>query len=92
MELTEGVMYKFETKTCTVCKMMEPLIQEFQKSNPEVIVQKIDPHNEMDLCEKFGISNLPTFLYMEGDEAQMLSGMNDKKEFNKFTKQFLKTL
>ena len=92
MTLENGVLYKFETPTCTVCKMMEPLLQEFVTSNQDVIVKKVNPYDEMDLCEKYGISSLPIFIFVEDDNVQMLSGLVEKKEFNKFTKQFKKTL
>lgn len=92
MVLRENVLYKFETKNCSICKVMEPLFQEFITNNPDVSTEKVDALSEMDLCEKLGIMSMPTFLYVENQEVITLSGMMEKKDFTRFTKQFLKTL
>lgn len=92
MNLKEGVFYKFETKSCAVCKMMEPLFQEFLTSNPDVEYAKVMATDEMDLCEKLGIMAMPTFLYFHNENMFSVSGMIERKEFVRFTKQFLKTL
>lgn len=95
MNLRKGVFYKFETKNCSVCKMMEPVLQEFLNNNPDVILERVNATDEMDLCEKLGIMAMPTFLYIE-DEAdgtpEMISGLVERKDFAKFTKQFLKAM
>lgn len=92
MNLREGVFYKFETKACSICKMMEPIFQEFLTSNPDVEYAKVIATDEMDLCEKLGVMSMPTFLYISKGDITSISGMIDKKDFVKFTKQFLKTL
>lgn len=92
MNLREGVFYKFETKSCSICKMMEPIFQEFLTSNPDVEYEKVIATDEMDLCEKLGIMSMPTFLYINKGEIISISGMIERKDFVKFTKQFLKTL
>lgn len=92
MNLEEGVLYKFETKSCSICKMMEPMLQEFLTANPEVECVKVIATDEMDLCEKLGIMSMPTFLFIKGNDNISISGMVEKKDFIRFTKQFLKTL
>lgn len=92
MNLEEGILYKFETKSCSICKMMEPILQEFLTSNPDVECVKVIATDEMDLCEKLGIMSMPTFLYLNKNDTISISGMIERKDFVKFTKQFLKTL
>ena len=92
MKLQEGILYKFETENCMVCKMMEPIFQEFLNKNSDVVFEKKDARKEIDLSEKIGITNVPVFLYVDNEEFHMISGMVEKKEFVKFTKKFLKTL
>lgn len=92
MKLKEGVFYKFETKNCSVCKVMEPLFNEFITSNPEVEFAKVIATDEMDLCEKYGIMAMPTFIFIQNEQPYMISGLVEKRDFNKFTKQFLKTV
>lgn len=92
MDLAEGVLYKFETQHCTVCKIMEPLWLNFLNTNPDVEGLKIDASKELYLSEKYGVSALPAFIYLNKDGIQMLSGIAEEKDFNKFTKKFLKSL
>jgi len=92
MTLREGVLYKFEKDHCPICKVMEPLYQDFVSNNAEVETEKVDAVKEFDLSEKIGISSLPVFLYLKDEEYQMVSGLTEKKEFIRFTKKFLKTL
>lgn len=72
--------------------MMEPILQEFLTSNPDVECVKVIATDEMDLCEKLGIMSMPTFLYLNKNDTISISGMIERKDFVKFTKQFLKTL
>lgn len=91
MELKEEVLYKFEKDHCPICKTMESLFQSFLELNPEVVYEKVDAVKEIDLSEKLGITTLPVFVYVKNEEFQMLSGLVDKKEFGRFTKNFLKS-
>lgn len=60
-------LYDFFAEWCGPCKLMHPIVAEFSKKHPEVDVIKVNSEHEPELCDKYKIRNLPTFVVLDDD-------------------------
>lgn len=52
---------------CGPCRMMEPILKSFGDKNPNVIITKIDSDENPEICKKYGIRGVPTFILLQND-------------------------
>ena len=50
---------------CGPCKKMKPVIDEFEKENPEVMVVRIDVDEDSNTAFSLEISSIPTIIVMK---------------------------
>lgn len=83
MELKEGVLYKFETPSCHVCKQIDLYLQ---KANVEP--EKFDISKDEEALQFIqGVteeSAMPILVIKKNDDYQTLSGMKTEKEIKVF--------
>lgn len=65
-------VYMITTTTCSVCKMLKPMVNKFVgSSNCELIVENADenPSDEVSaLLKKYSIKTVPAFFFMYNDK------------------------
>lgn len=59
----------FWASWCGPCKMLAPVFEEAQKEKPNVFFGKINVDDEQELAYKFGISSIPTIIFMKNGKA-----------------------
>lgn len=75
----------FYADWCAPCKMVAPVLQEIAKDySGKLIVYKVDTESEMELAAAFGISSIPTLLFvpMTG-QPQAAMGAMPRQSFDK---------
>lgn len=73
----------FYADWCAPCKMVAPILEELSKEYEErLVIYKVNTEVEMELASVFGISSIPTFLFIPviGD-PMMQPGAFPKKVF-----------
>ncbi len=81
----------FYADWCGPCKMVAPILQEIAKDyNGKLIVYKVDTESEQELAATFGISSIPTLLFvpMTG-QPQAAMGALPRHSFDKVIKDIL---
>jgi thioredoxin 1 len=70
---------------CGPCRMMESVLEEIAKEyDQKVKVVKLNIDQNQDTPVKFGVMNIPTFLFLkDGKEVDRLVGALPKKQFAK---------
>jgi thioredoxin 1 len=83
----------FYADWCGPCKMVAPILQEIAKDyDGKLIIYKVDTENERELAAAFGISSIPTLLFvpMTG-QPQAAMGALPRQAFDKAIKDVLLT-
>lgn len=81
----------FYADWCGPCKMVSPILKELANEyKGRIIVYKIDVDKEKELARAFGISSIPTFLFIPGKGTpQSVRGAIPRESFVKVIKEFL---
>lgn len=76
------VLIDFYADWCGPCKQMAPIVEEVAKAvSDNVKVVKVNVDEENDLAEQYGISSIPTLVFIKnGEVVRNLVGMRDKDE------------
>ncbi len=73
----------FYTKFCGPCKMLSPIIDQLidsYKDNSNVIIEKLDADENIDLAKQYGIRTVPTILFIKDDIViHKINGATNKK-------------
>lgn len=68
-EIGEGkVLVDFYADWCGPCKMISPVLEEFDKQNEDIKVIKVNVDNSQDIAEQFNVMSIPTLLYIENGD------------------------
>lgn len=69
VETDKLVVIDFWAAWCGPCKMLTPIINELSEDNSEkAIIGKVDVDNNPEVSQKYGITNLPTILFLKNGE------------------------
>lgn len=84
---SERVIIEFSAEWCGPCRILKPILEEISKET-DINVYNVDVDNEVELCTKFGIRNIPaTLYYKNGELISKTIGTNPKQkileQFNK---------
>tara|TARA_B100000214_G_C23972990_1_gene631165 strand:+ start:2545 stop:2904 length:360 start_codon:yes stop_codon:yes gene_type:complete len=77
---------KFEAQWCGPCKAISPYIEQMKKDFPEIPVFNIDADENPDICSKYGITKLPTFVFLNNGFRRDIIGIDKttiKLEFDR---------
>tara|TARA_A100001015_G_scaffold321118_1_gene450222 strand:- start:2756 stop:3106 length:351 start_codon:yes stop_codon:yes gene_type:complete len=76
---------KFEAVWCGPCKAITPYIKELSKTL-HVNVHVVDADEYPEICQKFNVTRLPTFIFLYEDSTKSIVGTDKdvlKREFLK---------
>ena len=79
----------FYADWCGPCKMLSPIIEEVSKEyNGKVDIYKVNTDNEQELAGLFGITSIPSILFVPMlKEPTITTGVIPKESFNKAIKE-----
>ncbi|MCK5146832.1 thioredoxin [bacterium] len=82
----------FYADWCGPCKMVAPILEELSKEyDGKVDIFKVNTENEQELAGAFGISSIPSILFIPQEgEPQMAAGALPKDAFKNAIKDILK--
>lgn len=61
------LLLDFYSSTCSPCKMLSPIIDEFAKNNLDIEVRKINVEEEPQLARQYSVRSLPTVIMIQDD-------------------------
>lgn len=71
LKQNEAVLVDFSASWCGPCRMLKPVVEEFEKEfKGRVKVIAVDVDEQEALAEQYGIQVVPTLLYFEGGELK----------------------
>jgi thioredoxin 1 len=62
------VLVDFYADWCGPCKMMEPILEEFAKENPQVKVVQVNVDENRELSHRYKIQGIPALLFFKKGE------------------------
>jgi thioredoxin 1 len=69
---------------CGPCKLMNPIIDEVEKENPDLTITRIDIDSNKDMVEQYNIQSVPTYVILkDGKEVDRIIGAKPKFAFLK---------
>jgi len=80
------VLIDFYADWCSPCKMMKPILNQFQNEQDEISVVKINVDEFSEMANVYGIRSIPTLIYMEdGEVINRAAGGKPIDELYRFT-------
>ena len=74
----------FTAEWCNPCKRVRPIVEELDRDGI-IKFQYIDADDNGDLCRKFEIKAIPTFILIEdGNEIRRTNGAKTKEQLEEF--------
>ena len=74
----------FTAEWCNPCKRVRPIAEELDRDNV-IKFQFIDADDNTDLCRKFDINSIPTFILIEeGKEIRRINGAKTREQLEEF--------
>lgn len=71
------VFVDFYADWCGPCKMIAPVIQNLSVAKPHILFLKVNVEEAPELCSKFSISAMPTFLaFIDKEKVAEIVGAN----------------
>ena len=69
VETDKLVVIDFWAAWCGPCRMLAPIIDQLSKENEEsALIGKVDVDNNPEISQRYGITNLPTVLFLKKGE------------------------
>jgi len=69
---------------CGPCKLMNPILDEVEKENPDLTITRIDIDSDKDMVEQYNIQSVPTYIILkDGKEVDRIIGAKPKFAFLK---------
>jgi len=69
---------------CGPCKLMNPILDEVEKENPDLTITRIDIDSDKDMVEQYKIQSVPTYIILkDGKEVDRIIGAKPKFAFLK---------
>ncbi len=70
MEADMPVLVDFYADWCGPCKMMAPLVEKMaEKYDGKMKIGKLNVEEAMDVAQKYGVMNIPTFIFFKNGEV-----------------------
>lgn len=66
-----NVVIDFYATWCGPCKLLAPIFEEVSKEKENVVFVKVDVDEALELAELFGISSIPTVVYIKNQKLAL---------------------
>lgn len=87
---TGVVVIDFYAGWCKPCERMHPIINELASEFPSITFIKVDTERFRDLASRWGVSSLPTFIFVRnGQRIDKRTGAMNKNTFKSILKSVL---
>lgn len=74
------VLVEFFATWCGPCKMIAPVLENFEKQYTNVSFYKVDIEQVAEIASEFAVSAVPTIiLFKEGEQVDVVKGANAAK-------------
>ena len=74
----------FYADWCGPCQMLKPVVEDFERTHPEVRVRRINIDDEEELAEKYRVSGIPCLVLLkDGKEVKREVGVLSPKKLEK---------
>ena len=74
----------FTAEWCNPCKRVRPIVEELDRDGV-IKIQYIDADDNSELCKKFEVKAIPTFILIEDNvELRRMNGAKTKEQFVEF--------
>jgi thioredoxin len=82
LQSSPTVLVDFGAAWCPPCKVMEPVLQNLQKTYPnKFLLFKVDGGNDENIMKQFGVTALPVFIiFKNGKQVWRKDGIAEEKE------------
>ena len=75
------VLIDFNAVWCGPCRMMEPVLRQFESENPLIKVCTVDTDEQQELTLRYDVHSIPMFLAVEnGNVIGKTVGVSSKEE------------
>jgi thioredoxin 1 len=69
---------------CGPCKLMNPILDEVEKENPDLTITRVDIDSDKEMVEQYNIQSVPTYVILkDGKEVDRIIGAKPKFAFLK---------
>lgn len=69
---------------CGPCKLMNPILDEVEKENPDLTITRVDIDSNKDMVEQYKVQSVPTYVILkDGKEVDRIIGAKPKFAFLK---------
>jgi thioredoxin 1 len=68
LQSDKTVLVDFWAAWCTPCKMLSPIVDQFDEEHPDIKVCKINIDDENELASRYSVMSIPTLLVFKGGE------------------------
>jgi thioredoxin 1 len=69
LQADKTVLVDFWAAWCTPCKMLSPIVDQFDEEHPDIKVCKINIDDENELASRYGVMSIPTLLVFKSGEV-----------------------
>lgn len=77
----DSAVIEFYSNSCSVCKMLIPVLEELSLEKPKLKFFKINTEQNMQACMTYRVLSLPTTLvFKNGEILEKISGFKTKDE------------
>ncbi len=74
------VFVDFYADWCGPCKMIAPIVHKLAEKNPHIVFLKVNVEEAQELCSKYAVSAMPTFLaFTDGKKVAEIIGADKSK-------------
>ncbi len=87
LEAKATVLVDFFATWCGPCQMMEPILENFAKTNPKVKVIKVNVDEAQELAMQYNVMSIPTlYVFKQGKPVNQMMGVQSEDNLKVATK------
>lgn len=86
-----NVLVDFYTQTCGPCKALNPILEDISNEVQGIKIAKVDVSNNPEISQTFGISSVPTIIFMKDCQVkETIRGLSNKDALMSIVRKYLR--